>query len=82
MPRQPRLAPSRRPARTLAAPAENPSTSSTRASGRHAESTHLTPLLHGQTPADAAPAPPARGTAQSRSRRQLDVRLSPCSIRS
>ncbi|MEU0217167.1 vitamin K epoxide reductase family protein, partial [Streptomyces sp. NPDC006265] len=30
-------------------PAETPSTSSTRASGRHAESTHQTPLLNGQT---------------------------------
>ncbi|RRR80698.1 HAD-IB family hydrolase, partial [Streptomyces sp. RP5T] len=34
---------SRRHARTLAAPGESPSTSSTRASARHAESTHLTP---------------------------------------
>ncbi|MFH9004188.1 phosphotransferase family protein [Streptomyces afghaniensis] len=33
----------RRPARTLAAPAEHPRTTSTRASGRHAESTHRTP---------------------------------------
>ncbi|MFF3502368.1 TAXI family TRAP transporter solute-binding subunit [Streptomyces sp. NPDC003247] len=33
----------RRHARTLAAPAPDPSTSSTRARGRHAESTHLTP---------------------------------------
>ncbi|GAB3006766.1 hypothetical protein GCM10023080_085710 [Streptomyces pseudoechinosporeus] len=33
----------RRHARTLAAPGESPSTSSTRASARHAESTHLTP---------------------------------------
>ncbi|MEV6170371.1 dipeptide/oligopeptide/nickel ABC transporter permease/ATP-binding protein [Streptomyces sp. NPDC051954] len=33
----------RRPARTLAAPDESPSTSSTRASARHAESTHRTP---------------------------------------
>ncbi|MEV0638639.1 thioester reductase domain-containing protein [Streptomyces sp. NPDC050619] len=33
----------RRPARTLAAPGESPSTSSTRASARHAESTHQTP---------------------------------------
>jgi len=38
----------------LAAPAEIPSTSSTRASGRHAESTHRTPLLNGQTLTDAA----------------------------
>lgn len=36
---QARLAPSRRPARTLAAPAASPSTSGTRTSGRHAEST-------------------------------------------
>ncbi|MEV5883179.1 SLC13 family permease [Streptomyces sp. NPDC052020] len=48
------LAPSRRPARPLAAPAESPSTSSTRTSGRHAESTHRTPLLDGQaSPAEA-----------------------------
>ncbi|WP_247195892.1 hypothetical protein [Streptomyces sp. GESEQ-35] len=33
----------RRLARTLAAPGESPSTSSTRASARHAESTHQTP---------------------------------------
>ncbi|MHB9859441.1 ArnT family glycosyltransferase [Streptomyces sp. YIM S03343] len=51
VPRQATFAPSRRPARTLAAPAEDPSTSgpSTGPSGRHAESTHRTPLLHGQT---------------------------------
>ncbi|WP_443077985.1 DinB/UmuC family translesion DNA polymerase [Streptomyces sp. NBC_01450] len=49
VPRQATFAPSRRPARTLAAPAESPSTSSTRTSGRHAESTHRTPLLDGQT---------------------------------
>ncbi|MFI1353942.1 beta-ketoacyl synthase N-terminal-like domain-containing protein [Streptomyces sp. NPDC020898] len=49
VPRQATFAPSRRPARPLAAPAESPSTSSTRASGRHAESTHRTPLLNGQT---------------------------------
>jgi predicted metal-dependent hydrolase len=49
VPRQATFAPSRRPARPLAAPAESPSTSSTRASGRHAESTHRTPLLDGQT---------------------------------
>ncbi|WP_330332723.1 nitronate monooxygenase [Streptomyces sp. NBC_00536] len=53
-PRQATFAPSRRPARTLAAPAESPSTSSTSASGRHAESTHRTPLLEGQTLPDAA----------------------------
>ncbi|MEU1178729.1 hypothetical protein ABZ464_13960, partial [Streptomyces sp. NPDC005820] len=34
VPRQATFAPSRRPARPLAAPAESPSTSSTRASGR------------------------------------------------
>ncbi|MPY54262.1 hypothetical protein FPZ41_39210 [Streptomyces sp. K1PN6] len=33
----------------LAAPAESPSTSSTRASGRHADSAHRTPLLDGHT---------------------------------
>ncbi|UXY30464.1 type I polyketide synthase [Streptomyces sp. HUAS TT20] len=49
VPRRATFAPSRRPARTLAAPAEDPSTSSTGASGRHTESTHRTPLLHGQT---------------------------------
>lgn len=48
-PRQAAFAPSRGPARTLAAPAQDPSTSSTRAFVRHAESTHRTPLLHGQT---------------------------------
>jgi xylan 1,4-beta-xylosidase len=58
VPQQATFAPSRRPARSpelfeqggppLAAPAESPSTSSTR-SGRHAESTHRTPLLDGQT---------------------------------
>ncbi|MFM9556591.1 MULTISPECIES: DUF6368 family protein [Streptomyces] len=54
VPRQATFAPSRRPARPLAAPAENPSTSSTRAFGRHTESTHRTPLLDGQTLPDAA----------------------------
>ncbi|GCB46497.1 oligopeptide transport ATP-binding protein oppF [Streptomyces sp. NL15-2K] len=49
MPRQATFAPSRRPARTLAAPGTDPSTSSTRACARHAESTHRTPLLDGQT---------------------------------
>ncbi|KAB1985747.1 hypothetical protein F8144_26090 [Streptomyces triticiradicis] len=49
VPRQATFAPSRRPARPLAAPAESPSTSSTRTSGRHTESTHRTPLLDGQT---------------------------------
>ncbi|MFB7497632.1 S8 family serine peptidase [Streptomyces sp. NPDC056161] len=64
VPRQATFAPSRRPARSpklfeqggppLAAPAESPSTSSTRTSGRHTESTHRTPLLDGQTlPAEA-----------------------------
>ncbi|MBB4922063.1 SUKH-4 family immunity protein [Kitasatospora kifunensis] len=62
-PRQATFAPSRRPARTLAAPAESPSTSSTRTSGRHAESTHMgappgrrlgEPLLDGQRLPDAA----------------------------
>lgn len=48
VPQQATFAPLRRPARTLAPPAESPSTSSTRASGRHAESTHRTPLLDGQ----------------------------------
>ncbi|AWW37038.1 hypothetical protein DN051_10675 [Streptomyces cadmiisoli] len=42
----------------LAAPAESPSTSSTRTHGRHAESTHRTPLLDRQTLPDAAPARP------------------------
>ncbi|MFD9003678.1 trehalase-like domain-containing protein [Streptomyces sp. NPDC059582] len=41
--------PVRRPARTPAAPAESPSTPGTRTSGRHAGSTHRTPLLHGRT---------------------------------
>jgi hypothetical protein len=54
VPRQATFAPSRRPARTLAAPAESPSTSSTRTSGRHADSTHRTPLLDGQKLPDAA----------------------------
>ncbi|MFB7116098.1 type I polyketide synthase, partial [Streptomyces sp. NPDC056291] len=63
-PCQATFAPSRRPARSpelfeqggppLAAPGETPSTSSTRASARHAESTHRTPLLHGQTSPAAA----------------------------
>ncbi|MGW0816916.1 SLC13 family permease [Streptomyces viridiviolaceus] len=47
---------SRRPARTLAAPAESPSTSSTRTSGRHAESTHRTPLLPPRENPSQAPA--------------------------
>ncbi|MGW2090195.1 thioesterase II family protein, partial [Streptomyces sp. NPDC001880] len=49
VPRQTTFAPSRRPARTLAAPDESPSTAGTRASGRHVESTHRTPLLDGPT---------------------------------
>ncbi|WP_328349536.1 SDR family oxidoreductase [Streptomyces sp. NBC_00445] len=60
VPQQATFAPSRRPARSpsfrpgvppLAAPAGSPSTSgpSTGPSGRHAESTHRTPLLDGQT---------------------------------
>ncbi|MPY54297.1 hypothetical protein FPZ41_39395 [Streptomyces sp. K1PN6] len=68
MPQQATFAPSRRPARTLAAPAESPSTSSTRTSGRHAESTHRTPLLDGQTlPAGALArtTAPLRGAAGS-----------------
>ncbi|MGY3683668.1 hypothetical protein ACVWXU_007291 [Streptomyces sp. TE33382] len=48
VPRQATFASSRRPARTLAAPVESPSTSSTRTSVRHAESTHQTPLLDGK----------------------------------
>ncbi|GGM22654.1 hypothetical protein GCM10010129_78720 [Streptomyces fumigatiscleroticus] len=49
VPQQATFAPSRRPARTLAAPGTSPSTSSTRTCTRHAESTHRTPLLDGQT---------------------------------
>ncbi|AWW39338.1 hypothetical protein DN051_23995 [Streptomyces cadmiisoli] len=45
----------------LAAPAESPSTSSTRTSGRHAESTHRTPLLDGQTLPAAALVPCGTG---------------------
>ncbi|AWW41440.1 hypothetical protein DN051_36175 [Streptomyces cadmiisoli] len=53
----------------LAAPAESPSTSSTRTSGRHAESTDRTPLLDGQTlPATALETPDeSRGTGGCRS---------------
>ncbi|MFJ9372574.1 hypothetical protein [Streptomyces sp. NPDC101455] len=57
-------APSRRPARALGAPAESPSTSSTRTSGRHSptalkawgdpRSTHRTPRRGGRTPPAAA----------------------------
>ncbi|MFJ8944866.1 MMPL family transporter [Streptomyces sp. NPDC102395] len=63
VPRQATSAASRRPARTLAAPAESPGTSSTRTFDRHAESTHRSDtaaprraLLHGQTSPAAAPA--------------------------
>ncbi|MGW2646984.1 acyclic terpene utilization AtuA family protein [Streptomyces sp. NPDC001393] len=60
VPQQATFAPSRRPARSptalrawevppLAAPGTSPSTSSTRTCTRHAESTHRTPLLDGQT---------------------------------
>ncbi|MER5223969.1 transposase [Streptomyces flaveus] len=49
VPRQATFALSRRPARPLAAPGTSPSTSSTRACTRHAESTHRTPLLDGRT---------------------------------
>ena len=53
----PPLLPQQAP-RTLAAPAESPSTSSTRTSGRHVESTHRTPLFDGQTlPAEALDPP-------------------------
>ncbi|GCB47521.1 oligopeptide transport ATP-binding protein oppF [Streptomyces sp. NL15-2K] len=41
----------------LAAPGTDPSTSSTRACARHAESTHRTPLLDGQTLPAAALVP-------------------------
>ncbi|MGW2087325.1 DUF5682 family protein [Streptomyces sp. NPDC001880] len=63
VPRQAAFAPSRRPARTLAAPDESPSTSSTRAHGRHAESTHRTPLLDGQE-LPAAALEPDEGLAE------------------
>ncbi|MFF4792635.1 glycoside hydrolase family 13 protein [Streptomyces sp. NPDC001276] len=84
VPQQATFAPSRRPARSpelfeqggppLAAPLESPSTSSTRASGRHSpelfeqgvppESTHRTPLLDGRTlPAGALGAARARAAA-------------------
>ncbi len=60
VPQQATFAPSRRPARTLGAPAESPRTPSMRTSGRHAESTHRTPLLDGQTlPAAALVEAPA-----------------------
>jgi uncharacterized protein len=63
VPRQATFAPSRRPARTLAAPDESPRTSSTRTSARHTESTHRTPLLNGQTlPAAALEKPPIHVT--------------------
>uniref|UniRef100_UPI00404004AE cation transporter n=1 Tax=Streptomyces sp. TG1A-60 TaxID=3129111 RepID=UPI00404004AE len=54
VPRQAEFAPSRRPARPLAAPVESPSTPSTRTSGGHTESTHRTPLLDGRTSPAAA----------------------------
>ncbi|WP_240119410.1 MULTISPECIES: non-ribosomal peptide synthetase [unclassified Streptomyces] len=54
VPQQATSAPSRRPARTPAAPAESPSTPSTRTSGRHAGSTHRTPLPDGRTVPAAA----------------------------
>ncbi len=57
VPQQATFAPSRRPARTLTAPAESPRTPSTRTSSRHAESTHRTPLLDGQTLPAAALVP-------------------------
>ncbi|GCB47855.1 penicillin amidase family protein [Streptomyces sp. NL15-2K] len=77
VPRQATFAPSRRPARSptalkawevppLAAPGTDPSTSSTRACARHAESTHRTPLLDGQTlPAAALADPPSEGPGLS-----------------
>ncbi|UJV45005.1 hypothetical protein CVT30_38775 [Streptomyces sp. AMCC400023] len=57
VPRQATFTPSRRPARPLAAPAENPSTSGTRAFGRHTESTlpHARLRSRGRCPHDAAP---------------------------
>jgi hypothetical protein len=72
VPQQATFAPSRRPARTLAAPAESPSTPSTRTSGRHAESTHRTPLLDGQTL-------PAAALAQ-RTRRVITAGPRPCRL--
>ncbi|TQE37141.1 hypothetical protein Sipo8835_08900 [Streptomyces ipomoeae] len=50
---------SRRPARPLAAPGTSPSTSSTRACARHAESTlpHSRLRSSGRGPHDAAPSP-------------------------
>ncbi|WP_247195532.1 alpha/beta hydrolase family protein [Streptomyces sp. GESEQ-35] len=63
----------RRLARTLAAPGENPSTSSTRASARHAESTHQTP-----------PGPPSGRTTplstQALGPRTLDVSVSSAAL--
>ncbi|MFC5199999.1 MGDG synthase family glycosyltransferase [Streptomyces kaempferi] len=56
VPRQATSAPSRRPARPLAAPTESPGTPSARTSGRHAESTHRTPPSDGRTRPAAAPA--------------------------
>ncbi|WP_159776524.1 hypothetical protein [Streptomyces sp. HM190] len=60
VPRRATFAPSRRPARTLAAPGTSPSTSRTRTCARHAGSTHQTPLLDGQT-SPAAALVPERG---------------------
>ncbi len=57
VPQQATFAPSRRPARPLAAPAESPRTPSTRTSGRHTESRHRTPLLDGRTLPAAALVP-------------------------
>ncbi|TLQ45042.1 hypothetical protein FEF34_20075 [Streptomyces marianii] len=78
VPHQATFAPSRRPARPLAAPAEIPSTSSTRASGRHAESPHRTPLLDGRTlPAAALVRAHARAR-RDRSRHRPGVRGGRC----
>ncbi|WP_238431374.1 ATP-binding protein [Streptomyces cavernae] len=61
VPQQATFAPPRRPGRPLTAPAESPSTSSTRTSGRHAEKTPRAPLLDWQTsPAAALAAARAR----------------------
>ncbi|ELS56258.1 putative D-methionine ABC transporter, ATP-binding protein [Streptomyces viridochromogenes Tue57] len=56
----------RRPARTLAAPAETPSTSSTRAFVRHAESTHRTP----RAPHRTCETPPSARLRRPRPRRR------------
>ncbi|OLZ65954.1 hypothetical protein AV521_29680 [Streptomyces sp. IMTB 2501] len=62
-PQQATFAPSRRPARPLAAPAESPRTPgpSGTAPGRHADSTHRTPLPDGQTSPAGASALPRTG---------------------